>query len=230
MTSTGVGIIVPSSNTVMEPLLASLLADPGIRLHHTRLRVTRIGLDETALGQFDRRAMLEAARLLADAGVKLICWGGTSGSWLGIDGDLALCAEIADTTGVVATTSTLALIDALIAVNAGRIGLAVPYTNDVTAAIIECYANVGISCAGAVNLGLEDNAAFADVPAHQVDEMVRTAAVPAAQAIALVCTNMTIAPRSSALEATLGVPVVDSIAATAWQIRTLLGLSSRRIA
>jgi hypothetical protein len=54
-----------------------------------------------------------AARLLADAEVHSIVWNGTSGAWLGIAQDRAICAAITAATGIPATTTTLALLDAL---------------------------------------------------------------------------------------------------------------------
>src|SRR5258708_32411177 len=74
-----------------------------------RFRVTEIGLSDKALRQFKIAPMVEAARLLADARVKVICWNGTSAGWLGFDADELLCAEIAAATGIPACSSVLAL-------------------------------------------------------------------------------------------------------------------------
>src|SRR5881628_1269412 len=48
------GMLTPSSNSILEPMTARLLAEqPGITAHFARLRVTQIGLSTAALGQFD---------------------------------------------------------------------------------------------------------------------------------------------------------------------------------
>src|SRR5690242_2381545 len=100
-----VGMITPSSNSVLEPVTAAMLADRAdVTAHFTRLRVTEIALDAAALGQFDPGHMLPAAELLADAKVAAIAWNGTSASWLGIGRDESLCAAIAARTGIAATT------------------------------------------------------------------------------------------------------------------------------
>jgi maleate isomerase len=223
LTCVGVGLIVPSSNTCLEPLVARLFADDPARLHVTRLRVTRIGLDGDASSQFAPASMLAAAGLLADAGVDVICWGGTSGSWLGIQADRDLCRRLSAATGVPATTSTLAVLGALQALGIDRVGLAVPYTSEVGTAIAAGYAETGLSCPTTMCLGIERNADFADVPAEVIDGLVRSAAVPEVQGVAVVCTNRPATDRVAALEAELGLPVVDSIAATVWQLRRLLG-------
>ena len=65
------GMLTPSSNTILEPVTAAMLADvPGVTAHFARFRVTEISLGDRALGQFDNAPILEAARLLADARVE----------------------------------------------------------------------------------------------------------------------------------------------------------------
>ncbi|MGW2766194.1 polysaccharide deacetylase family protein [Streptomyces sp. NPDC001275] len=103
------GMLTPSSNTCLEPVTYRLLgitgADAGVTAHFARVPVTRIALDDGCDAQFDTAPMLAAARQLADAKVDVIAWNGTSGSWLGVDRDRALCAAITEAIGVPATTS-----------------------------------------------------------------------------------------------------------------------------
>src|SRR5258706_11936641 len=78
------GMLTPSSNTVLEPLTSAMVAQlPEVSAHFARFRVTEISLASQALGQFDVATILEAARLLADARVDVIAWNGTSSGWLG---------------------------------------------------------------------------------------------------------------------------------------------------
>src|SRR6478752_79517 len=90
------GMITPSSNTVLEPATCAMLHGvDGVTAHFSRFRVTEIALDAAALSQFDASVMLPAADLLADAKVDAIAWNGTSASWLGIGRDRSLCEGIA---------------------------------------------------------------------------------------------------------------------------------------
>src|SRR4051794_32438196 len=78
-----IGILVPSSNTALEPITtaicASLPVDKyNVTVHFSRFPVTTIALSSSALSQFDTEKILPAARLLADAGVDVIGWSGTS--------------------------------------------------------------------------------------------------------------------------------------------------------
>jgi maleate isomerase len=194
--------------------------------HFARIPVTRIGLDERADRQFSTDAMLDAARLLADADVDVVTWGGTAGSWLGLEYDRALCAAVTEATGIPATTSTLALLDAMRAYGVTRLGLAVPYTDDVVARIADVYRGAGVEVVASAALGLTENAAFAEVTGEQVDKLVATAAGSSdgevhdgeVHAVAVVCTNVFGAGRVVDAEARLGIPVLDSTSATVWQV------------
>ena len=67
------GMITPSSNSVLEPVTSAMLHGVAdITAHFSRFRVTEIALDAAALSQFDASAMLPAADLLADAKVDAI--------------------------------------------------------------------------------------------------------------------------------------------------------------
>src|SRR5438874_2660889 len=109
-----IGMIVPSSNTCLEPVTSRILYGErtDVTAHFARVPVTRIALDDGSDAQFDPAPMLQAARRLAEAKVDVIAWNGTSGSWLGADRDRRLCTAIEQATGVPATTSTLALLAA----------------------------------------------------------------------------------------------------------------------
>src|SRR5258705_12714275 len=80
------GMLTPSSNTVLEPVSTAMVAElPSVSVHFGRFKVTEIALSEQALKQFDDTETLRAAELLADAKVDVIAWNGTSASWLGFD-------------------------------------------------------------------------------------------------------------------------------------------------
>lgn len=218
-----IGMITPSSNTCLEPVTYSLLqGTDAVTVHFARVPVTRISLDSQDCAQFALDPMLAAARLLADAQVDVVAWNGTSGSWLGLDQDRSLCRAVQDATGVPVTTSTLALLEACRAFGVSRLGLATPYTGDVATRIVGCYAAAGIEVVAEAHLGIADNAAFADVDAGTLRRLAHQAA-GAAQAVAVVCTNLRAAPLVPGLEAALGVPVFDSVAVTLWEALRLAG-------
>ncbi len=218
------GLLTPSSNTVLEPLSTAMVAGlPGVTLHFSRFRVTEIALSDAALAQFDPAPVLHAAALLADARVDAIAWSGTSASWLGFDRDAELCREIQDATGIPATSSVLALNEALARTGVRRLGLLTPYRDDVQARIVANYADIGIECVAERHLRLQDNFSFAAVTEAELERMAREVADAAPQAIAVVCTNLRAAPLAPRLEAALRCPVYDSVATALWKGLRLAG-------
>ena len=224
------GILTPSSNTVLEPLTTALAAEmPEVTLHFSRFRVTEIALDPGALQQFDDAPVIQAAALLADAKVDAIVWSGTSSSWLGFGRDVALCRAIQAATGVPATSSILALNEALRQLGVRRLALVTPYTADVQARITATYAGIGIQCTAERHLGLRDNFSFAAVTEPELDGLIRFVAQGRPDAAAIVCTNLRAAPLVAGLEAALGVPVLDSVATALWGALRLAGADPGRI-
>src|SRR5215204_5565770 len=103
------GMLTPSSNTVLEPTSVAMLAGvPEATAHFARFRVLEIALSDQALGQFNDSEILRAAELLADAKVDVVAWNGTSAGWLGFERDERLCERITATTGIASSTSILA--------------------------------------------------------------------------------------------------------------------------
>lgn len=66
------------------------------------------------------------------------------------------------------------------------------------------------------HLDLADNFSFATVTPDTIGRMIRDVVAQGCDAVAVVCTNMDGARIGAALEAKLGVPVLDSVAVTLW--------------
>jgi maleate isomerase len=223
------GILTPSSNTVLEPATIALLEPirDRVSVHFARFRVTRIADDAGSHDQFALEPMLEAARLLADARVDVLLWAGTSAAWEGIDADERLVAAIAETTGVPATTATLALLEAFRALSVWRYGLVVPYVEPIVAAIVRTFDAAGYRCVASEHDSLTDNWAFAAVTPEAIAARVRAvaaAAHPEPDAVAIHCTNLRGAEVAEALERELGIPVLDSVVVGLWGALRVLGI------
>jgi maleate isomerase len=224
------GMLTPSSNTVLEPVTTAMLSGlAGPTVHFSRFRVTEIALNARALAQFDDTEILRAAELLADAKVDTIAWNGTSAGWLGFDRDERLCERITAATGVPACTSVLAFRDIFRLTGIRRVGLVTPYTDDVQARIMANWAASGFACTAERHLGLSDNFSFAEVDEATVAGLVREVAAEGCDAVAVVCTNMRGAAVVAALEAELDLPVYDSIATAVWKSLRLAGADATRV-
>ncbi len=224
------GMLTPSSNTVLEPVTRAMLADlPEVSAHFSRFSVTEIALSDNALGQFNLEPQLAAAQLLADAKVDVIAWNGTSAGWLGFEADQELCRQITAKTGIPATTSVLALTEQFRARGLTRFGLVTPYLPTVQERIIQNYAQEGFDCVAEQHLNLQDNFSFAEVSPDQLRAMVRQVATSQPQAITTFCTNLAAAPLVDELEQELGIPIFDTIAVVVWQSLRLVGVDPARV-
>jgi maleate isomerase len=219
-----IGMIVPSSNTCLEPMTYHMLADrDDVTVHFTRIPVTRIGLDTDSEQQFDPSTMQAAADLLATADVDIIAWNGTSGSWIGPEGDRQIAEAITGQTGIPATTSTLAYLEAFRRFDITSIGLITPYTHDVNTAVIDQYKTLGIGTVGEVHLGLSDNESFARVRPTELSPHLRELAASHPEALVVLCTNVFGAPLAEEIEKDTDIPLLDSVAVTLWQTLIMAG-------
>ncbi|MFC5068534.1 aspartate/glutamate racemase family protein [Flaviflagellibacter deserti] len=227
-----IGMLTPSSNTVLEPYTSLLLQPlfPDVTAHFGRFRVTRIALDEDANEQFKQEPILSAADLLADARPDVLAWNGTSASWLGFDTDQRLCDAIESRTGVPATSAILSLNRLLAERGVERIALVTPYTADVEEKIAGNYARIGISTVARRHSGLSDNFSFAEVSEQTIEAMCEDVATAKPDAIAIVCTNMRGAIVGAEVERRTGVPVFDSVSFTLWGCLRALGVSMAPLA
>lgn len=224
------GLLTPSSNTILEPMTARILAEtPDITAHFGRFRVTEISLSDDALGQFTFGPQLAAAEMLADAKVDVIAWAGTSGGWVGVEQDRTLCRQITERTGVPATTSTLALLAAFEALEVKSYGLVTPYLSDVQARILETFRKEDLTCTAERHLEDKGNFSFSEFGEDTIEALVREVAADRPQAIAIYCTNFNGTRIAPLLERELDVPILDSVAITIWHMLRLTGADTRRV-
>jgi maleate isomerase len=212
-----IGMLTPSSNTVLEPVTAGLATPLGDRVsvHYSRFRVTVISDAEATRQQFDTQHLLNAAKLLADARPDVIVWNGTSGAWEGLDRDRELVAAIREATGVGATTATLSLVRLLRALNVRRYGLVVPYVEPIVRRIVATLGGLGFECAGTASEGLTENFSFAEIDAETLAAHGRRVAENA-DAIVVHCTNLRGAEVAERLSRELQRPVLDSVVVAFW--------------
>jgi maleate isomerase len=223
------GVIVPSSNTVAEEgTLAALAHDGGIAVHFTRLRVGAIGEGGDSIAQFDTAHFESAAMLLADAGVDMILWSGTSASWLGWEADRQVTDLIERRCGVPAVTATTAINGRLARTGAKRIGLVTPYVEAVEARIKANYREIGIDVVAAERLDLTRNTDYARVSPAQIAAMAGRVAGAGPGAIVILCTNLAGAPVVDAVARSTGIPVLDSVRVAAEEAALALHAAADR--
>lgn len=221
-----VGMLVPSSNTVLEPYTAKMFAafGEGASVHFNRFRVVEISDSAASRRQFQQDAILEAADRLAETEPHCIAWCGTAASWLGLDRDRALCREIEERTGIAASTAMLAYEAYFRCFNIRRLAFVTPYLTEIQRRIVENLEARGICVTAERHLQDRGNFSYGCYPPERVAGLIRDVAVSKPDAIAVICTNFRGAPVAETLEAELGIPVLDSVAVTAAQTMRLAGL------
>src|SRR3954447_7166696 len=224
------GMLTPSSNTILEPVTTAMLADlPEVSAHFSRFKVTEIALSGSALAQFDDSEILRAAELLAHAKVNVIAWNGTSSGWLGLERDVTLCERIKAATGIPACTAMLALNELLERTGAKRVSFVTPYLDDVQARINANYEKAGFAVVADRHLGIQDNFSFSEISTDQLKTMAQDVAAAKPDAIAIVCTNMRGAPLAEDLGAQHDIPVYDTISTTVWGSLRAAGVDPKRV-
>ncbi len=225
------GMLTPSSNTVLEPLTSAMLAGlPDVSAHFGRFSVTEISLADQALGQFETAPMLDAANLLKDARVHAICWNGTSAGWLGLDRDRRLCAEIEARTGIPACSAVLALEEIFRLSGVRRFGLVTPYLDEIQAAIVDIFEHAGFACPAERHLGDPGNFSFSEVSEDTIRRLCREVAEEAEiDAITIFCTNLRGASVVPDMETELGLPIYDTVATALWKSLKCAGVAPSRV-
>ncbi len=169
--------------------------------------------------------MLEAAALLSDAGVDVLVWGGTAGSWLGLKHDRQLVDILQTSMDIPATTTTLAMLDACRVFGIERVSLVTPYIEEVVNEISACYRTEGVEVIAERHLSLSRNHTFGDVGGAELVNLIERAQAAGADGTLIVCTNLRVTSLVANLEAAIKSIIFDSIGVTLWGAMRLAGAS-----
>lgn len=226
-----IGMLTPSSNTVLEPYMCAILHQflPEVTAHFQRFTVREISLDDKAMAQFKNEPLIEAAKLLNDARMDVIAWAGTAAGWRGFDVDRDLCLQITEATGAPATTSVLALNEILDRTDVKRLGLVTPYLDEVQKQIVANYAAAGHPVVSERHLNDKGNFSFSEYDEATIADMIREVAKDKPEAIIVLCTNFRGAPLVEEIEKEIGIPIYDSVSATVWKALSMTGLDPSKV-
>lgn len=215
-----IGLLVPSSNTTVEPeFYRSLPAN--VTLHTARLFLTEI-TPEAILRMVED--LEQQSRLLASADVDVIVMGATAPSFLkGAGYDREVMARIEKAAGKPATTTSTALLRALRFLDAKRIALGSAYTDKVNAIAQGFLEANGLKVVAARGLGMVDNLAVGRLGPESAYDLARDAAHADADAVVLACTNWRSMDVIERLERELGKPVVSTTQVSVWDALRLVG-------
>jgi maleate isomerase len=218
-----IGRISPSPETVGAEEWRRSMPE-GVCLVETRTLihdVTVDGLSET-VKQVER-----AALELASAEVDVILQAGTAIAFFrGFGHDQELRQRIHGATGIKATTSLTAVVDALRTLNIQRPAIATSYLADIDARLAEVLEKSGFEVAAVRGMGLKKSIDMGKVSPEKTyrlaREVVRSA--PEADGILISCGNLRTFEAIEPLEIDTGLPVVTSNQAGLWQALRMAGI------
>jgi maleate isomerase len=160
---------------------------------------------------------IPAAQSLAMAQVSLLVFACTSGSFiLGRGWDQKISDGIVQSTGIPTVTTSTAMIEALLILKAKKIGLATPYSEEITQREVDFLEHYGFEVVSSSCLRIVESSEIAAVPLDRVADLARAALSPKAEALFISCTNLHTMQLLDALEEELGIPVISSNQATLW--------------
>ena len=207
------GLLVPFTNSNLEPDF-TLMRPDGVSCHSARMG----GYDEDevpdesqmqALGASD---LEEPLALLLGIKPDVVIYGCTSATLThGPEFDGALADRIAATSGAKTVTAAGAIVHALAALGATRVGFASPYVAAINDMAVRFLSDMGVDTVARsqVDSALGNHEQGALTP-EAVFELGRRADSPDADAIVLSCTDMRSVEIIDRLEQAVGKPVVTS--------------------
>jgi maleate isomerase len=223
-----IGLVFIASSVVMEAEMWAM-ADRGVSVHTSRMRLAKVTVE--GIDQMMRSPELEeASRLAAAAPIDVLCFGGTSASFLhGTAWDHALIARMREwAPQPKLTTASTATLAALAALDVGPVALATPYVARVHERAIWFLAENGHPVVASAHLGIEEDRALAEVPLERIYDLCLEVDRPEAEAIFISCTNFRSVAVIAALETALGKPVVSAVQASFWHCLELADVNGAK--
>ena len=210
MTNRRVGLLIPSSNTVMEIDFQLGLGDAA------RLHTGRMFMEETtpeAEGAMLDEYALPAAIAVATARPDVIVFGCTSaGALRGNAYDAEFCRNLEIETGSEVISVIAAVGDAIRRRGAQRVGIVTPYVTALNEKIAESIEQDGdLEVAVIEGMGITENFTIAEVEPAEITAFAKQVLAGHEVDLAFVsCTNLRAVDARQELAQALGVPVVTS--------------------
>lgn len=204
-----VGLLVPSSNTVMEvDFYRGLPSSATLHTARMRLHETTPEGESTMLDQYLHGAIDD----LATARPNVMVFGCTSaGALRGNEYEAALIRRIEHQTGAHTVSVAAAVRNAITSRAARRVGVITPYVDALNDRIRDSLEADGLEVCGVHGLGIEENFAIAAVDVNRIRGFAREHYGGAAIDVLFVsCTNFHGLDARERIEQDLGVPVVTS--------------------
>ena len=168
----------------------------------------------------------EAGEELAPLGVSAIGYGCTSASYVrGVGGDVDISDRITAATGLPATTTASAAVEALRSLGVRRVSVLSPHVDELNVRLRGFLEGSGFEV---VHMrGLNKLSGIEHIPQEDIRQLVlQLVDRPDADGVFISCTGMRTSEILDSMEETIGKPVVSAMQATVWHILLKAGLEA----
>ena len=225
------GRINPSPETVGDQEWGRLCPD-GVITVSTRMFIERVDPEGliAMVGQVER-----AAKELATARPSVILMAGTAGAFNGGPGfDRELIKRIEDATGVPATTTMTAVLEALDALDIERLIVATSYIQPVDDLLADALRAAGKDVVAIRGMGILKSIDMGDVEPETTERFAAKVLTDAggaagADGCLISCGNLRTLEAIAPLEAEFGLPVITSNQAGLWQALRVAGIEANEL-
>lgn len=223
---TTIGFLYPGYGAEDDYPYMQTLVPPDVTL---RLVHTSVGVDahevEALLDLGRSERLLAGAEELRDGALDAVLWACTSGSFVfGLEGARRQAAEVGESLGVPASSTSLAFVDAVHDLGLRRVSIAATYPEDVSAHFRRLLEDAGIGVTSLVSHDIATAALAGELDDDGVVALARSNAPAEAEAVLLPDTAMHTARLVERLERALGRPVLTANQVTLWQGLRLAGI------
>ncbi len=220
----GIGLIMPSSNTVMEADFHRAFSRPAV------VSTTRIFLEKVtreAETRMNRDELPSAIRLIKTAAPDVVVFGCTSaGSLDGIAHDAAICRSISEATGARGLTVIGSILAQLRDLRPKKVAVFTPYRDDITQSVVDCLVEGGFGIAKAAGMGLVENREIGKVTPDEIVRFVESQYRGVhADCVFLSCTNWRAIESIERLQRSLGCRVLSSNQACIDEVSLLMNVA-----
>ncbi|MFQ5763143.1 MAG: maleate cis-trans isomerase [Candidatus Bathyarchaeia archaeon] len=212
-----IGILVVASDTTCEAELHKA-APEGISIHSSRMEFPGAVTVES-VGKLADYAE-KAAELLIPAGVNVIAFCCTSGSFIkGAGWDLEIINKLEKRfPNIKATTTSTAVLNALRTLNIGKVAVATPYLEEVNKSLKSFLEKEKFNVRRIKGLQIKEDLETNALPAEKTYQLAKSLAQADADGILISCTSLRTFDIIGTIERDLGMPVVTSNQATLWDV------------
>ena len=216
------GLLLPSSNSTMEPELNSVsyrLSTP-LSVHTARLTLKKV--DSQSLLKMREELRTETIKLL-DADIDILLYGCTSGSLLyGKEYSMKLLEEMNSLLGTAgeSTSTAFCVLNSLKKLSVKRISVITPYSEEINRLEKKFLEENGYNVESTRGMGLIDNSQIGRVTQRELIEFIEISEkeIYQSDAIFISCTNLPTFLSLRLLEEKYEIPVISSNSASLYEV------------